>query len=218
MRTVKTRRLILLSALLVVAALLVNAGSEPDLASPAKKPLQQAFAGFGPWHSAGTFAMDAKVVEALHLDDYLYQSYRGDQGAVNLYIGYYHSAKKVGAAHDPLVCFQGQGWKIGERESGSYALTRHPELKVSYSSMVAERQDEREVIVYWFQANAKAAATTQSQKLAMVLDRMAGRGEDNAFVRLSAPVGSGTPEATRRRIFQFIEEFYPQFLSYVTHS
>lgn len=218
MRAIKPGRLFLLSALLIVTALLVNLNTEQSQASVDKKPLQQVFSGFGPWRNCGTFPMDAKIVEALQLDDYLYQAFQREQGGVNLYIGYYHSAKKVGAAHDPLVCFQGQGWKISQRDSGSYALTRHPGLKISYSSMLAERQDEREVIVYWFQANAKAAADTQSQKVAMMLDKIAGKGGESAFVRLSTPVGGGTPEAARRRIFEFIEDFYPDFLNYVTRS
>jgi len=216
MRTIRPGRLILLSALLVVAALLVQAGPRPGAVLFPKEPLQTAFPGFGPWHGTRSFPMDSKIVDALHLDDYLFQSYQRDGQPVNLYIGYYRSAKKVGAAHDPLVCFQGQGWKITQRDSGSYALARHPGLNVSYSSMLAERQDEREVIVYWFQANAKATANTQSQKLVMVLDKISGKNEENAFVRLSAPVGAETPEVVRKRVLDFIEDFYPSFVDYVT--
>jgi EpsI family protein len=209
-------RLLLLSALLIVAALLAGNGSGPGAAPPEKKPLRQAFSRFGAWESFKAIPMDAKIVETLNLDDFLYRSYRRDRGNVNLYIGYYRSAKKVGAAHDPLVCFQGQGWEIDSRDSGRYALPNRPDLTIAYSSLLARRQDRREVIVYWFQVNDKTTASTQSQKMAMVLEKIQGKVEDNAFVRLSASVGAGTPEAARARIFAFIEEFYPEFLRYVT--
>jgi len=218
MRAVKPVKFVILSVLLVVTALLVSVPTGRSVASSQKKPLQQVFTQFGQWQSSRDFPMDANVVEALRLDDFLFRSYQRDKSNVSMYIGYYHTAKKVGAAHDPLVCFQGQGWKINQRDSGNYTLSRHPELTISYSAMLAERQDEREVVVYWFQANAKANATTQSQKVTMVLDKISGKSEDNAFVRLSAPVGKETPEAVRRRIFEFIEDFYPDFLGYVTRS
>ncbi|HBG07895.1 MAG: EpsI family protein [Geobacteraceae bacterium GWC2_58_44] len=218
MRAVKPVKFVILSLLLAVTAFLVATPSGPGVAISPKKPLQQVFSRFGQWQSSRDFPMDARVVEALDLDDFLFRCYQRDKVNVNLYIGSYHSAKKVGAAHDPLVCFQGQGWKINQRDSGSYSLARHPELTISYSAMLAERQGEREVVVYWFQANAKANASTQSQKVAMVLDKISGKDEYNAFVRLSAPVGSETPEAVRRRIFDFVEEFYPEFLGYVKRS
>lgn len=162
--------------------------------------------------------MDFRVVEELKLDDYLFQSYGSGTGLVNLYIGYYRTAKKVGAAHDPLVCFQGQGWQLFNRDRGEYSLSRKPDLKISYSTMIAQRQEHREMIVYWFQANGKAEASTQSQKVAILLDKLSGRYEENAFVRISSPIAGESPEAVRKRLFEFIEEFYPLFHRYVTNS
>lgn len=218
MRALKTGRLAVLCLLLAVTALLVHLPTGSGEVSAPKRALHEVFQGFGAWQSSAAFPMDATTVKALDLDDYLFQSYHQGQQAVTLYIGYYHSAKKVGAAHDPLVCFQGQGWQITRRDSGSYSLARQPGVKIAYSSMLVERQGERELILYWFQTNAKANATTYDQKLAMVLDRIAGKAEDNAFVRISAPVGTDTPEAVRQRILGFVENFYPDFLRYVTQG
>lgn len=215
MRTVKAGRLLVLSLLLATAALLASSPGSRGR-SVAKAPLQQAFSRFGGWMGLANSPMDEKVVEALNLDDYLFRSYRRGNGEVSLYIGYYRSAAKVGAAHDPLVCFQGQGWKIEKRDQGSYTLVHRPAMTVSYSSMVAERQDERELIVYWFQVNGKAMATTHAQKGAMLWEKLTGRGEENAFVRLSVPLGTGSVEQARTRIFEFVEDFYPDFHRYVT--
>lgn len=214
MRALKPARLIVLSVLLLLAALGGNAVSHKGTPG-SKSPLAAAFRDVGSWRCTQNLAMDQQVVKALDLDDFLYQAYQRDRGELSLYVGYYRSAKKVGAAHDPLVCFQGQGWVISERDSGSYRLPRHPEYTISYSSMVAELQGEKQVIVYWFQVNDKAAANTHTQKMAMMMDRISGRGEDNAFVRLSAPVGAGTPAAARERIFRFVDDFYPEFVRYV---
>jgi EpsI family protein len=216
MRAVSPLRLAILSTLLVVAALLVRLPSEKSPAKTVKEPLQQAFGNVEGWVVTARFPMETRIVEALMLDDYLFQSFEHGKDLVTLYIGYYRTAKKVGAAHDPLVCFQGQGWQLKNRRSGDYVLTRAPRLKISFSSMIAERQDQRELIVYWFQANGKASASTHSQKSAMFRDRLFGRGEDNAFVRISVPINDEPPDVAEKRIFAFIENFYPAFYRYVT--
>lgn len=215
MRAIKPARLIILSVLLSFAALGANGFTARNSGNPGKPSLGTVFRNIGPWQCTKSLPMDEKVVKALDLDDFLYQAYQRDQGDLSLYVGYYRSAKKVGAAHDPLVCFQGQGWNLRQRDSGKYRLSGHPEFTISYSSMLAERQEEKQVIVYWFQVNDKATASTHSQKLAMLLDKISGREGENAFVRLSAPVGTGTPEAARERIFRFIDDFYPGFVRYV---
>ena len=154
----------------------------------------------------------------LNLDDYLFQSYMQGGKPVTLYIGYYRSAKKVGAAHDPLVCFQGQGWSLSDRETGNYVLSRNPAMAISYASMIASRPDERVLIVYWFQANGRAVTTTLAQKTAMVVDKLFGNSEDNAFIRISAPIGTESLESVRKRVFDFVEGFYPDFYQYVTNT
>lgn len=216
MRAIGLFKPLILSALLLVVAFLAHSPAGNKAGQSPREPLRQCFARINGGDVSRDFPMDSSIVEALKLDDYLYKSYVRGTGAVNLYIGYYRTAKKVGAAHDPLVCFSGQGWQLKNRESGQYTLTRDPNLKISYSMMIAERKGERELVVYWFQANDKAVATTQSQKFAMVLDKFAGRNEDNAFVRLSASIDDGTPDAVRKRMFDFIEDFYPEFYRYVT--
>lgn len=218
MRALSPIRLIILSTLLLLTSFLVHShtGKHPD--TYIKEPLRQAFARIGDSDSAHDFPMDVGIVQELKLDDYLFKSYVRDKGLVNLYIGYYRTAKKVGAAHDPLVCFTGQGWQIINRDRGDYVLARDPNLKISYSSMIAEHQGERELVVYWFQANTKATATTLSQKVAIVLDKLSGKSEDNAFVRISAPIKDETLEIVRKRVFDFMEDFYPGFYRFVTKN
>lgn len=218
MRAVGAFRLAILSVLLMVAALLVYgfSGRSPEIV--AKEPLCQAFAGIGGWCAAGNVPLDNHIVEALNLDDYIFQPFARGNELVTLYVGYYRSAKKVGAAHDPLVCFQGQGWRITDRKTGEYHLTRHSGLRISYSSMIVQRHEERQLIVYWFQADGEATASTPVQKVAMLWDKLLGKNEDNAFVRISAPISGESPEAVREELFDFIEDFYPGFYRYITRS
>jgi EpsI family protein len=158
------------------------------------------------------------VVNMLDLDDYLFRSFKKGEQTVTLYVGYYRRADKVGAAHDPLVCFHGQGWGIVDQSSDHYTLAGEPSLTLSFSSIIAERQGEKEQIVYWFQTNGRSSPNTLSQKIDMVKDRLFGHGEDNAFIRITSPIGNGSPDETRKRIFDFIDAFYPAFRGYIAKN
>jgi EpsI family protein len=218
MGTVSPFRVMLLSIVLATAAFLSH-GSMATISVPVPKmPLQQAFERAGDWIGAGNQTLDDQIVDGLKLDDYLFRRFKEGRKAVTLFVGYYRTAKKVGAAHDPLVCFQGQGWSITEQARGLYTLTGSPGLTVSYSSMIVEHQGEREMIVYWFQTNGRTSANTFTQKVDMVRDRFFGQGEDNAFVRITSPVGEGSSAAAQKKIFGFVEAFYPIFHGYVASN
>jgi EpsI family protein len=218
MGTMSPFRVILLLILLAATALLVHGPMEAGLASKPKVPLREAFERFGGWSGGGNLQLSEQIIDGLKLDDYLFRGFEKGKQTVTIYIGYYRTAGKVGAAHDPLVCFQGQGWGIVERAGGRCTVAGNPDLSVSYSSMIAERNGEKELIVYWFQANERSSDNTLSQKVDMVRDRIFGHGEDNAFVRITTPIGDGKPEEARKRIFDFVDAFYPTFHRYMVRK
>lgn len=217
MRTVSSRRLITLSLMLLVTAgiaYLLSTAPRPVN----KAPLNNALASLPGWTASPAIDMGSAVEQALFLDDYLFRTYQHDFDKVTLYIGYYHTAAKVGAAHDPLVCFTGQGWKITGRSKGTYQLTSQAGTTINYALMTAELQSDKELIIYWFQTNGATSNNTASQKVVMAWDRMRRAPEESAFVRLSTRLGDESMETAQKRIFTFIESFYPAFHHYVTGS
>ena len=218
MGTVSLFRVILLSLLLAATAFLVHGRMASGSAPLPKVPLKESFERVDGWNATGNQQLSDQVVNLLNLDDYLFRSFEKGEQAVTLYVGYYRTAKKVGAAHDPLVCFQGQGWGITDRLHARFPLSGAPGLTLSFSSMIAERQGEKELIVYWFQTNRRTSSNTFSQKVDMVRDKLSGHGEENAFVRITTPISDGKPGEARERIFDFVEAFYPAFNRYMTGS
>lgn len=182
-------------------------------------PLFSAFIGFGEWRMIGDIPLDSKVQKELRLDDHLYRRFSNGKSTVTLYVGYYHAAAKVGASHDPLVCFPGQGWVLQGKNSVSDVMTIQGEKKqLSYATMVAERNDNKELLFYWFQADTKMASSTLMQKLHLVQSKIFGYGQHNAFVRLSMELKDQTTEDGRQAMRRFISDFYPAFLQYISHS
>lgn len=215
MRKVSILKIVLLSCLLFLVAVLVGvAEHKPERL--VKESLNAAFDSLPGWNASPAIAMGSQIEAALKLDDYLFRNYARGNDRVSLYIGYYLSAAKVGAAHDPLVCFTGQGWRFTERGAGKYVLTGQGNLVVNYSTMIAELQSEKEFILYWFQTNGTTSAGTFEQKTQMLWQRLCKvPREENAFIRISTKMEDSAPETSKKRVLEFIDTFYPRFYRYV---
>ena len=173
---------------------------------------------FDGWKKRTDFKLDDKVVAALSLDDFLFREYAKDGDHIVLYIGYYHTFQKVGAAHDPLVCFPGQGWVLSEKSEQTMALEikKGETRQINYNTMIGELSGKKELIVYWFQSYDKTAHSTLWQKVQLLWGRIMNHNEDNAFVRISI-----TLDRTRNRedamiiAKKFMTHFYPSFINFI---
>jgi EpsI family protein len=86
---------------------------------------------------------------------------------------------------------------------------------INYSSMIVERDRQKRLILYWFQAYDQAVSGTFSQKVVSAWQRLtSGRGE-NALVRVSIPMGDRTLEECRETVHRFMRAFYPSLIKYM---
>lgn len=208
------KRIIILSCCFLLAGGFINFQPKAEDSNKTIR-LTSALDSIKNWEAGQETLMDPRIVKELDLDDYIFRSYGNSNGSVTLYIGYYFSSKKVGAAHDPLVCFPGQGWAVGERTKGKVTINTTLNESVSYSVMLAERHSQRELIVYWFQSYDETNADTFSQKVSLFWKRTTQTRGDNAFVRVSTTLGDRTVEEGMEVINKFIKAFYPVFMTYV---
>jgi EpsI family protein len=200
---------------LLVTGILLNA--RPDSLTVVKTTtLSETFISFGSWKSLGEIPLELKIQEALFLDDYLFQRYTDGSDIVTLYIGYYYTSSKVGAAHDPLVCFPGQGWVLSNRDSSSTDLfSDSQKYSVNYATMQAEQSGQKEALLYWFQAQDETVSDTLSQKIILLWEKFSNGREENAFVRLSIDMQGKSYEQYISILNRFLESFYPDFHQYV---
>ena len=178
-------------------------------------PLSQALSDIKGWKNDGLTPLDPRIVKSLELDDYVNQTYSNGNNTISLYIGYYLTTKKVGAAHDPLVCFPGQGWVLSNIKKGELNLNSEPGGAISYSTMITQRNAEKQLIIYWFQSCDKTNSNTLSQKIASFFQRIYKNREDNAFVRVSIPIKTQYKQEAFITGTNFIKAFYPVFLEYI---
>jgi len=205
-------RIVIVIVLVLIAGAVARMERGVDVKTK-EVPLTRALEHLGAWECSAVQQLDQGVVATLDLDDYAYMKYRKNDDTVSLYVGYYYSSSKIGAAHDPMVCFPGQGWKVSDRSTGQVDI--HPGERVAYAMMTAQLGEKKSLIVYWFQAHDTSNASTFRQKLALIWKKVIHNEEDNAFVRVTIPVEGRPMEQYRQLASLFIKDFYPVFLSYV---
>jgi EpsI family protein len=204
-------RVIILGVFLSLTSIFVY--WNPSLnASKKSQCLRDAIKHIGGWKIAGSFDLAKDVVKTLDLDDYVNERLVNGESEVLLYIGYYYTNKKVGVAHSPLVCYPGQGWQLSRKEETTIRVGGE---NINLAKMIASRGDMRYFVFYWFQAYDATSAGTLRQKLNCLWARLVNRNENNAFVRISIPIGDESVDVGVSRGVEFIRNFYPIFLEYV---
>ena len=179
-------------------------------------PLSKALAKINDWTYNGSSEMGQDIVDALALDDYINSYYSKNDKSISLYIGYYFTSKKVGAAHSPLVCFPGQGWILSENEQRILVINNGQDI--NFKTMVITRGSDKQLILYWFQAFDKTSPGTFMQKINVFWNGFYHSREDNAFIRISVSMDDkGSDEAVQVGL-EFLEDFYPVLLKYITDT
>jgi EpsI family protein len=214
---VKARKLIISIAFLIIAGLMVKLIPYPSI-SHKTVSLKDALNNIKDWSNSGFNPLDKRIVEALHLDDYVNMSFSNGHETISLYVGYYLSNKKVGAAHDPLVCFPGQGWELTNRTVEKLYLTSLADKSISYTMMLGKLGNEKALIIYWFQAYDTANHSSFFQKLSLFFNRILNKGEDNALVRMTIPVYDQALPVYQEKINGFINVFYPVFIEHIKNG
>jgi EpsI family protein len=206
-------RVVLLAVLLFATGVVIHAAPK-DVPRVPQVPLAQALAQIGMW-KAGPSSLPVEIRDELKLDDYINAGYTDGKRTVFLYVGYYYSKGKVGAAHSPLVCYPGQGWVVSDAKKRNVPLKDARQRPVELATIRIERGDDRQLAVYWFQSYDLTASDTFRQKVNTFYQKFSGGHEANAFVRVSVPIGPGGEREALETALDFVADFQPRFLSYL---
>jgi EpsI family protein len=171
---------VLLTTILLITA--IGSRGEPRVVRTNLESLPMVV---GDFHGHDDFFPDA-VNDALNADKQIYRHYRSDRGEeVDLYIGYYGTAKGGRTGHNPFGCLPGSGWGIVD----SYQVRLNPqhyqkEVHVNY--VLARKGDTYLSALFWYQsAGNKVLATGIEQNIQRFFDRLLKNRNDGAFVRIS---------------------------------
>lgn len=193
-----TLSLIILLATIASIAAIASRG-EPVVVATNLENLPMEIAGY---NATQDFFPDS-VYKELNADKHVYRHYRSADGKqVDLYIGYYGTAKGGRTGHNPYACLPGAGWGIVEARkvrltAHSLSLTKYYPNGVYINYVLARKGDAYNSVLHWYQvASSKVFTTGIQQNIQRFVGRLFYNRNDGAFIRVSVSTGQeGIKEA-----------------------
>lgn len=207
------RRLLTLTALLVVTAAYLAAAARPETLPP-RQPLQTLPAVVADYEGEDVAAMSTEVLRQLGADDLVNRTYRSASGAeVGLYIGFYASQRQGDAIHSPMNCMPGSGWQ--PLETGRHTFVVQGEM-LTVNRVRIGRGERQQLVLYWYQGRGRVVASEYASKGYTVWDSATRHRTDGALVRVLTPLGaSDTAETATARAEAFVRALYPQLNGFI---
>lgn len=144
---------------------------------------------------------EESVYKILNADMNIFRDYVSPTGqTINLYVGYYGTAKGGRASHLPQYCYTGQGWAI---ETWNQATLNTSSSKVSINRMIVKKGNYRQLVYFWFQAEETIMTTGWEQNVYKFQHKLLYNRNDGAFVRVSTLLPAGQEAQAEEAVRQF---------------
>ncbi len=172
--------IILLAAIASVAA--ISSRGEPVVVATNLENLPMKIAGYT---ATEDFFSDA-VYRELNADKHVYRHYRSANGdQIDLYIGFYGTAKGGRTGHNPYACLPGAGWSIVNTNKIQLSADYMPD-GAYVNKILAQNNSLYESVIHWYQsAGTKVLASGIQQNVQRFTGRLFHNRNDGAFVRVS---------------------------------
>jgi EpsI family protein len=174
-------------------ALLLTVGMAASVSARAQRtiPLSGDLGQVLPRELFGMRGVDLEVSAAEQrvagMDSYLMRSYSGGAAAsaFSVYVGYYETQAQGNSIHSPKNCLPGAGW---EALTSAPATVHTPQGPVRVTKYLLKRNDERAVVLYWYQGRGRIEANEYLVKWNLLRDAALRRRSDEALARIVVPV------------------------------
>jgi EpsI family protein len=155
------------------------------------------------------------VYRELNADDNLYRHYRSEDGSqLDLYIGYYGTAKGGRTGHNPYACLPGAGWAIVDTQKiGIRQPFRSTPAEVNY--VQARRDGMNTIMVHWYQTDGKTVVSTGiQQNVERFWGRLLRNRDDGAFVQITTLVADDQLPGGKSKLLKFAETLLQNLSAY----
>jgi len=155
---------------------------------PPRQPLAFISNELGAWQLVRRQIIDDRIAKVLKADDYVSRIYRDhDNREAELFIAYYASQRAGDTMHSPKNCLPGSGWLPVQNDVVNLAPVSATE-PLWINRYVIEKQGERALVLYWYQAHKRVIASEYRGKVYLVWDALRLRRTDGALVRVTLPL------------------------------
>lgn len=201
-----SNRFTITAGLLIAAFILLHGVSHGETIVP-HQPLSQLPYIIGPW-SGQEYPLSQEVLHAVSVSDYTNRLYSTTGIApVQLYVGFYGSQKTGDTIHSPKNCLPGSGWD--PVRAGETTIAVPGGRKIVVNEYVIQRDQDKQLVFYWYQGRGRVIASEYAAKFWMVTDAISKNRTDGALVRVITPIANN--EATAQaRLVSFTQSLFPQ--------
>ena len=165
--------------------------------------------------------LDQQTLDILGPGEFLVRDYEDGsqpqsqfQPWINLYIAYFPTQKTGDTIHSPNHCLPGAGWVPTSREV--VQITGPDGSSFPANRYVVSKGQDRELVLYWFQAHGREVASEYWAKYYLVSDSVRMNRSDGGLVRLMTPMLNGeSRDAAQARLMKLGSHFLPLLDSYI---
>lgn len=157
-------------------------------------------------YTATEDSLSDSVYKELNADKHVYRHYKSQNGdRLDLYIGYYGTAKGGRTGHNPYACLPGGGSAIIDTDV-IYLKQTETDKSVPVNYILASKSGANTVILHWYQTAGKTVVSTGlKQNVERFKGKVLYNRNDGAFVQVTAYSFEGDVQKTRQRVVQFAE-------------
>lgn len=155
-----------------------------------------------------SLAIDDYVSKVLGATEMLSRVYVGPEGReVSIFVTYHGKQTREYHPHSPKLCMPGSGWVPAGTEPHTIQIADG--VEISAARAVYAKNQDRQVVLYWYQTSNRSVGNEYLQKISMVTDGILRHRTDVAFIRLSTNVDRESTSAAEKRLEEFVKLFVP---------
>ena len=175
---------------------------------PTPPPLDIFATNLGPWTMTAQYPLADDALKLLKADDTLTRDYRGvGPGKVELFVAFFKSQQAGVTPHSPKMCLPANGWT---EQSSSIVPIKVPgeTLPIPVNRYVVSREEQRRLVLYWFQNWHRATADEYLSKMYVLLDSLRYRRSDEALIRVVTDINGTSDSEAEAHAIQFLQDVY----------
>ena len=173
---------------------------------PTPPPLDAFASAVGPWTMTAQYPMADDAQALLKADDTLTRDYRGP-GKVELFVAFFKSQQAGVTPHSPKMCLPANGW--AEESSRIISVNVPGEAApIPVNRYIVTREDQRRLVLYWFQNWHRATADEYASKFYLLYDSLRYRRSDEALIRVVTDFAGTQDTVAEQNAIQFLQDIY----------
>jgi EpsI family protein len=201
---------------LMLAGTALILGMRPNAALvPVSEPLAQIPTSLAGW-SGTDVQIDPDTLNVLGNGEFLSRVYsrQGTSNPIGVFVAYFPAQRTGITIHSPKNCLPGAGWAF---ESSRYVDLNDANGKThNVGEYIVVNGENRQFIIYWYQAHGRSVASEYLAKFYLVTDAMRLNRTDGALIRVSTPIESGEHiSSARGRAEAFTEQLAPMLPRFI---